>query len=104
MTYRNRTLLNLAHSMPCMASFKHVCTGYEGCEPAHSDHHIFGRGGWHKSHDFAFAALCHNAHQELTAKPFDDVNREQKFYDWLRAYVATHEWLWRERKLKVANV
>ena len=102
MTYRNRRLLNLAHTMPCCAEFAHDCIGHQGCEPAHSDSHLFGRGGWHKSHDFAFASLCRNAHAILTAKVGDELAREQKFYDWLRAYVKTHEWLWTNGKLKVA--
>lgn len=68
----------------------------------HSDHHIFGRGGWHKSHDFAFAAGCRTAHKMLTAKVNDETTREQKFFDWLRAFVKTQEWLWVNGKLKVA--
>ncbi len=87
MTFRSRRLLDLAHDMPCMCEFPHQCTAYLGCEPMHSDSHIFGRGGWHKSHDFAFASGCRTAHKMLTAKVNDDVKREQKFYDWLRAYV-----------------
>jgi hypothetical protein len=68
----------------------------------HSDSHIFGRGGWHKAHDFAFASGCSNAHWILTAKVNDDLEREQKFFDWLRAYVKTQQWLWENRKVKVA--
>lgn len=102
MTYRNRRLLNLAHEMPCMVEFTHQCTGYLGCEPMHSDSQLFGRGGWHKSHDFAFAAGCTVAHRMLTAKVNDETTREQKFYDWLRAFVKTQEWLWANGKLKVS--
>lgn len=101
MTYRNRALLNLAHDMPCCADFPHECNDSNGCEPAHSDHHIYGRGGWHKSHDFAFAACCPAAHRYLTAKVNDDLQREQKFYDWMRAYVKTWEWLWTNRKVRI---
>jgi hypothetical protein len=64
-TYRNRRLLNLAHECPCTAQFSHYCTQYQGVEPAHSDQQIFGRGHGHKSHDFAFAAMCHTAHLML---------------------------------------
>lgn len=101
MTYRNRALLDIAHGMPCCADFPHACTDYLGCEPMHSDSHLFGRGSWHKSHDFAFAAGCRTAHQMLTAKVGDDSDREQKFYDWLRAYVKTQEWLWEHGRVKV---
>lgn len=67
----------------------------------HADSHIFGRGHGHKSHDFAFAAGCSNAHRILTAKVNDDLSRDQKFFDWLRAYVKTLEWLWQNGRLRV---
>lgn len=102
MTYRNRQLLDLAHDMPCCADFPHDCNGYQGCEPAHSDHHIFGRGCGHKAHDFAFAAMCNNAHRMITAKVNDTLQREQKFFDWLRSYVKTQVWLWKNELVKVA--
>lgn len=101
MTYRNRQLLDLAHDMPCMADFPHDCTAYNGCEPMHADSQIFGRGAGHKSHDFAFAAGCREAHRILTAKVNDEIKREAKFFAWLRAYVKTQEWLWEHKKLKV---
>jgi hypothetical protein len=97
MTYRNRSLLNLAHDCPCTAQFAHLCTEYQGVEPAHSDQQIFGRGHGHKSHDFAFAALCHTAHLML-----DTFERDVKQAEWLRAHVRTFEWLWSNEKLKVA--
>ncbi len=99
MTYRNRRLLDLAHNMPCMATFEHECFGYLGCDPAHSDHYIFGRGIGHKTHDFAFAAMCNNAHKELDL--FND--NELKFFEWLRAYVKTQEYLWENGMLKVSK-
>lgn len=68
----------------------------------HADSHIFGRGAGHKSHDFAFASGCRNAHALLTAKVKDDMERDIKFYAWLRAYSKTQEWLWTNGKLKVA--
>ena len=88
-TYRNRKLLNLAHNMPCMATFEHECFGYLGCDPAHSDSKIFGRGFGHKSNDWAFAAMCNNSHKML-----DTFDRELKFYEFLRAYSATQKYLW----------
>ena len=97
MTYRNRRLLDLAHSMPCMAHFDHQCTAWHGCEPAHSDSQLFGRGHGHKSHDWAFASLCHNAHVELST--FD---REAKQAEWLRAYIGTQSHLY-ENELVIVN-
>lgn len=102
MTYRNRSLLDLAHDMPCCYEEQHDCNAHLGCVPMHSDSHIFGRGGWHKSHDFAFASGCPNAHAILTAKVGDEMKREIKFYAWLRAYVKTWIWLWENGKLRVA--
>lgn len=98
MTYRNRKLLDLAHDMPCMAGFDHQCYGYLGCDPAHSDSHIFGRGCGHKSHDFAFAAMCNNAHKML-----DTFDRDTKFFEWLRAYSKTQEYLWENNKLTIVR-
>ncbi len=96
MTYRNRKLLDLAHNMPCMATFDHQCFGYLGCDPAHSDSNIFGRGINHKSNDFAFAAMCNNSHKML-----DTFDKELKFFEWLRAYVKTQEYLWENELIKV---
>lgn len=97
MTYRSRKLLDLAHKCPCMARFEHQCSEHQGVEPAHSDQLVFGRGHGHKSHDFAFAAMCHTAHMML-----DTFEREVKQGEWLRAYVKTQEWLWSNELIRVA--
>ena len=102
MSYRNRRLLDLAHEAPCFAQFEHDCSSYLGCEPAHADSQLFGRGHGHKAHDFAYASLCHNAHLKLSAQVGGGMDRDTKFHEWLRAYVATQEWLWTNGKLKVA--
>lgn len=98
MTYRNRKLLDLAHTMPCMAGFPHDCKQWLGCEPAHSDSSIWGRGIGHKSHDFAFAAMCHPAHEELAR-----MERDEKSAEWLRAYVKTMSYLWENKLIVVAK-
>ena len=102
MTFRSRSLLDLAHTAPCFADFEHACTAYQGCEPAHADSQIFGRGHGHKSPDCFFASLCRNAHAMLTASVGSGMDRDQKFFAWLRAYAKTQEWLWKEKKLRVA--
>lgn len=102
MTYRNRKLLDLAHDAPCFVDEPHKCNDFDGCVPMHADSSIFGRGGWHKSHDFAFASGCPNAHALITAKVGDDMERERKFYIWLRAHVRTWEWLWENGKVRLA--
>jgi hypothetical protein len=95
-TYRNRSLLDLAHLSPCHASFPHDCSEYQGVEPAHSDQQIWGRGHGHKSHDFAHAAMCHVAHMML-----DTFDREQKQAEWLRAHIKTMAWYWENGYLVV---
>ena len=98
MTFRSRKLLDLAHDMPCLADYPHQCGAHLGCEPAHSDSHIFGRGHGHKSADFAYASMCHTAHMLL-----DTMDREEKFFAWLRAYAKTQAWLWENGKLQVTR-
>ena len=68
----------------------------------HSDSQIFGRGAWHKSPDWAWGSGCHEAHRLLTAKINPEMNHEQKFTEWLKAYVATQDWLWNQGKIKLA--
>lgn len=97
MTVRNRKLLDLAHEAPCFARFPHKCGGWQGCEPAHSDSQMFGRGHGHKSNDWAFAAMCHTAHMML-----DTFDREQKQTEWTLAFVETQNWLWTNQLVKVA--
>ena len=97
MSYRNRKLLDLAHDAPCFADFEHKCEGWQGCDPAHSDSQMFGRGNGHKSHDWAYAAMCNTAHKML-----DYLEREDKFYTWLRAYIKTQTYLWENGKIKVS--
>lgn len=97
MTFRSRKLLDCAHTMPCCARFEHACAQYLGCDPAHSDWSVFGRGHGHKSPDWAFAAMCNPAHKML-----DTFDRETKRMEWLRAFVATQNYLWNTERLKVA--
>lgn len=101
MTFRSRKLLDLAHTGPCFADFPHLCTAHQGCEPAHSDSSLFGRGMGHKTPDWAIAFMCHNAHKLLTAKVGDDMDRETKFYHWLRAHVRTMNHLFENGKLRI---
>lgn len=102
MTFRSRSLLNLAHDMPCCADFEHVCVDHNGCEPAHADWQEFGRGIGHKAGDHFFAAMCHNAHRMISAQINPPFTREERKSHWLKAYIRTQDWLWTNRKLKVA--
>lgn len=88
MTARSPTLRELCRYAPCFVDWPHDCVGYQGCEAMHSDSHIFGRGIGHKSTDLC-AAGCRNAHAALTAHVGDEMEREQKFFCWLRAMAKT---------------
>ena len=63
----------------------------------HSDSQLYGRGSYHKSADWAFAAGCHQAHLDL-----DKFDRETKQAEWLRAFIKTHDYLWAKGKVRVA--
>ena len=99
MNYRNRRLLDLAHEMPCCASFPHNCFGQ--VVPCHSNQQAFGRGSSFKSHDWAIAACCCEAHDYIDGRK-GGWDKETKHAEWLRAYVKTQEWLWNEGKVMVA--
>lgn len=99
MTYRNRRLLDLAHDMPCQARFPHTCNGPS--VPAHSNQQIFGRGFAHKSGDMFFAAICPAAHDQIDGR-HPGMDKETKQAEWLRAYIATQQWIWENGKVKVA--
>ena len=97
--YRNRRLLDLAHEMPCFADFPHDCRG--SVVPCHSNQQIFGRGASYKSHDWAFAAICSNGHDYIDGRR-GGWAKEDKQAAWLRAYIKTQDYLWKEGKVKVA--
>ena len=99
--YRNRKLLDLSHWMPCQATFAHTCNQGDGCHPAHANWLVWGKGVGHKSPDWAFAAVCGNAHRELDGKINPTMDREQRQAEWLRAFIATQDMLWKKGLLKV---
>jgi len=93
--YRNRRLLDLAHRVT-------TCQGCgrfapDGCEPAHANWSIYGKGGALKAHDNFHAALCHWCHAELDQG--NKMSGEEKKAFWWKAYLATmllyftNEWL-----------
>ena len=102
MTFRNRKLLDIAHSAPCFAAFPHVCNQYIGCHPAHADWQEWGRGIGHKAPDWAVAFLCGNAHREIDPKLAPSMDREQRQAEWLHAFISTQDYLWKEEKVRVA--
>jgi hypothetical protein len=99
---RARRLLDLAHEMPCMAAFPHACNESLGCHPAHSNWQAWGKGVHLKATDWAFAAVCGAAHRELDGKLNPTMSREARQAEWLNAFIATHDWLWREKRIRVS--
>lgn len=99
MAYRNRKLLDLAHEMPCQADFDHRCQGQ--VVPCHSNQLLFGRGASFKSPDCFFAACCGEAHDFLDGRR-GGWDKETKHAEWLRAYIKTQEYLWKEGLIRVA--
>lgn len=97
--YRNRRLLDAIHEAPCCAVFPHQCSGT--VIPAHSNEARFGRGYAYKSHDWAVAALCPEAHDYVDGKK-GGWDKETKHAEWLRAYIKTQDWLWQTGRVKVA--
>lgn len=100
--YHNRKLLDLAHSMRCQATFSHVCNDADGCHPAHANWLTWGKGVGRKAPDWAFAAVCGNAHRELDGKINPTMDKEQRQAEWLRAFIATQDVLWDKGLVKVA--
>lgn len=89
-THRDRKLLDLAHELEdCLLQLPGVCQGVAlgGCEPAHSNQQIHGRGASHKAHDVFHVAACHACHAEL-----DQGNkfiRAEKDWFWQRGFERT---------------
>ncbi len=97
----NRSLLSLAHSLPCFAAFPHDCNAHLGCHPAHANWLRWNKGVGKKVSDWAYAAMCGNAHDMIDGrrKGLDTAARE---YYWLNAFITTHDYLWKMKLLKVA--
>lgn len=96
MTYRNRALLNLAHSMTRCPGCGH--SYMDGLEPAHSNSQRHGKGTGHKAADHFHAALCHTCHTELDN---GQESREVNEAKWQRAFEMTLTAYWENGWLKV---
>lgn len=99
--YRNRRLLNLAHSInECQIGLPDVCAGYsvDGCEPAHGPKSMLGGGGALKSDD-VFAAGCHACHVEIDQGK--RLSRDERQWFWLRGAARTWALLMKRGLLQV---
>lgn len=97
--FRNRKLLDAIHEIPCQADFPHQCQG--ASVPAHSNEARYGRGFSYKSHDWAVAALCPDAHDFVDGRK-GGWAKEDKHAEWQRAHVKTITWLFENGKVKIA--
>lgn len=104
MTHRSRKQLNLARAMSCKAKFPHQCTGWQGCEPAHTNMGIFGKGKGLKAPDWAWASMCHNAHAMIDHRAVSDMDNEQKHTEWMIAFKATQDELWETGAYRLGKV
>ncbi len=104
--FRSRSLLDCAHSIhACMNCAEYV---ESGCEPAHSNQQIHGKGQSIKASDCYFAALCHRCHAWLDSGMSPDPtgrymgDREDKQAMWRAAFDRTLLTLWEKGMVKVA--
>ena len=97
MNYRNRDLLDLAkHAPHCMLCGK----PNEGDVVAmHSNSHIHGKGAMLKAGDNWSAFGCMSCHTRIDQGP---ESREARQVLWMRAHIATMNWLWSSGKIYVA--
>lgn len=98
MMTRNRKLLDLAHGLPCTFTFPHVCQGQ--IVPCHANWQVLGRGFSFKSDDIFFAAGCREAHDMVDGRK-PGLEGESRWWEWLRAHVATMRLLWERGLVRV---
>ena len=104
MTYRNRRLLDLAHSIKaCQLQIPEVCIGHQehGCEPAHGPKSWLDGGAGLKSAD-VFAAACHPCHVELDQGKL--LSRAERQWYWGRGCARTWAELMRLGWLEVVKI
>lgn len=79
MIYRNRKLLNLAHRVNNCQFLLTGCKGYEveGCEPAHSNQSMHGKGCGIKASDDQHVASCSNCHRLYDGQTFKVLPRAE---------------------------
>jgi hypothetical protein len=98
-----KALRDLIHKCPCMASFPHECNQFLGCHPAHNNWQQFGKGVGVKTSDHLIASVCGNAHRMLDGHVGQDtLPKEQRLYWWIEAFIATWDYLWSNRLVRVA--
>lgn len=90
-TYRNRSLLDLAHEAPCFLQLGAPGCGEYKSVPAHSDMIRHGRGEKHKSHDCFAVSACPGCHALWTRA---NLGREGYHAAWVEAIERYLLYLW----------
>lgn len=91
--FRSRSLLDLAHR--CERCMNCGAVTPDGCEPAHSNLMVHGKGVGEKSHDCYHAALCHRCHRWYDNQggegmdPSKVFKRSERQAMWSRAFYLT---------------
>jgi hypothetical protein len=97
-----KSLRDLFHALPCFATFPHDCAQAQGCDPCHYDWLNGGKGVGLKTSDHLAAAMCRAAHRMIDGKVGKDaLPKNLRQYYWIEAFIATHDYLWGKKLLKV---
>lgn len=90
MSYRDRTLLDLAHNAPCFLQLARTCGNYPSV-PCHSDMLRHGRGVGHKSKAIFAVAGCPDCHSLFTREKLGRAGYERV---WIEAHEKYLAYLW----------
>jgi hypothetical protein len=97
------SILGMIHSFPCFATFCHTCNQHDGCHPTHYNWLDGGKGVGKKTSDFLVASMCANAHWMIDGRVgHDTLPKDERQYHWLNAYIATWDYAWKTRKVRIA--
>lgn len=98
-----KALRDLIHGLPCFATFPHECNEHLGCHPSHNNWLQFGKGVGVKVSDHLIASVCGNAHRMLDGKVGQDtLPKELRLGYWITAFIATWDWIWSHKLVRVA--
>lgn len=99
MTYRNRKLLDVAHSAPCMFRVPGICeSGKYPSVPCHSNQQRHGRGHGHKSADVFAPAGCQPCHLWYDVRGAPREEQENTFQTALERWLL---WLFENEKVVI---
>ena len=98
--YRSKSLTSLARLVPCQFTFPHKCS--TDTMPCHANWLKWGKAVGGKAPDWAWASGCLEAHNAIDDKLDKRLNPDQRQYEWMNAYIGTHNYLWANGLVRVA--